>query len=245
MKALELIRLGSDPSAPFPPAAMALDEPNGLLAVGGDLHPHRVLNAYRQGIFPWYSAGQPILWWSPDPRTVFSTDRFRLSRRDRRSLRAAGWRLRADTDFREVIDTCARIPRPGQHGTWITPAVRSAFMALHRIGHAHSIEVHDGDGLVGGLYGLAIGRMFFAESMFSLRSGGSKAALAGLARLLAAWQWPLIDAQVENDHLLRLGAETLPRESFLAELTTLCQLSEPPCSWRERVGEPALADLLA
>src|SRR5687768_8334234 len=166
------VLLGDDIA--FPPAELALADPEGLLAIGGDLSPARLLSAYRHGIFPWYSSGQPILWWSPDPRMVFRTDGVRLSSRFRRGLRHSHWVVRADTAFEAVIDACARIPRPGQRGTWITPAMRRAYVAMHRLGHAHSIEVFDGDAtprLVGGLYGVAIGNAFFAESMFSADSG--------------------------------------------------------------------------
>lgn len=224
--------LPPDPDAPFPAPATALAEPDGLLAVGGDLHPRRLLNAYRHGIFPWYSAGQPILWWSPDPRMVFRTDGVRLSSRFRRDLRRSEWEIRADTVFAEVIAACASLPRRGQRGTWITPAMRAAYIALHRLGHAHSVEVFDHDRLVGGIYGVAIGRMFFGESMFSAESGGSKVALAALAHLLHGWGWPLIDAQVENPHLLGLGAERMPREAFLARIATLCAEAVPAGAWR-------------
>ena len=144
--------LPADPEAPFPPPETALREPDGLLAIGGDLSPARLLNAYRQGIFPWYSQGQPILWWSPDPRMVFRTDGVRLSSRFRRTLRRSGWELRADTAFGRVIDACAAVPRRGQDGTWITPAMRHAYLELHRLGHAHSVEVYEGPSLVGGIY---------------------------------------------------------------------------------------------
>ncbi|GAB3333231.1 leucyl/phenylalanyl-tRNA--protein transferase [Marilutibacter aestuarii] len=209
--------LDADPHAPFPPAGLALEEPNGLLAVGGDLSVPRLLNAYRHGIFPWYSAGQPILWWSPDPRVMFSTASggVHLSRRFRRSLRASDWVVRADHRFEEVVGACASLPRPGQDGTWITGEMRRAYGELHRLGHAHSIEVMQGERLVGGLYGIAVGRMFFGESMFSASPGGSKVALAALARRLGEWGWPWLDAQVTNPHLLRMGAVTRPREAFL------------------------------
>jgi leucyl/phenylalanyl-tRNA---protein transferase len=224
------------PGMPFPPAEHALDEPNGLLAIGGDLSPGRLLDAYRHGIFPWYSTGQPILWWSPDPRMVFRTDGVRLSSRFRRNLRSSDWMVRADTCFDAVVEACARIPRPGQRGTWITPAMRRAYGELHRLGHAHSVEVFDGDRLVGGIYGVAIGAMVFGESMFSAESGGSKVARAALARTLQAWDFPLIDAQVENDHLPTLGAQTLPRRAFLARVHALVEAPEPPGPWTTRFG---------
>ena len=210
--------LPDDPRAPFPPAELALRRPDGLLAVGGDLSPVRLLAAYRHGIFPWYSAGQPILWWSPDPRTVFRTGAVHLSSRFRRSLRSSRWQVRADTAFDAVLAACATVPRAGQHGTWILPEMRQAYAQLHRLGHAHSVEVFDlDDTLVGGIYGVAVGRMFFGESMFSAQPGGSKVALAALAQRLGGWGWPLIDAQLDNPHLRRLGAESWPRSRFLAQ----------------------------
>ncbi|UYB50446.1 leucyl/phenylalanyl-tRNA--protein transferase [Xanthomonas sp. AM6] len=237
--------LPDDPAAPFPPAASALRDPDGLLAIGGDLSPTRLLAAYAHGIFPWYSDGQPILWWSPDPRTVFRSDGVRLSSRFRRSLRRSPWRVRADTAFAQVIEACARTPRPGQDGTWITAEMAAAYLALHRAGHAHSVEVFDGEELVGGIYGVARGRMFFGESMFSARSGGSKVALAALARRLHGWGWPLIDAQVENDHLLGLGAERWPRAAFLDAIAALVADPAPAGPWTPRFGELAAAELAA
>lgn len=229
--------------APFPPAETALREPDGLLAVGGDLTPVRLLNAYAGGVFPWFSDGQPLLWWSPDPRMVFRTDGVRLSSRFRRSLRANPWVVRADTRFAEVIAACATSFRPGQDGTWITDAMREAYVALHRMGHAHSVEVFEGERLVGGIYGVAIGQMFFGESMFSAASGGSKVVLAALAHHLAQRGWPLIDAQVENDHLLSMGAEHWPRARFLALVREQVRRDAPAGSWTERFGEMAAAAL--
>jgi len=237
--------LPADPAAPFPPVETALRDPDGLLAVGGDLSPQRLLNAYGHGVFPWYSAGQPILWWSPDPRVVFDTAVLRPTARMRRSLRSLPWRITADTDFEQVVDACANTPRPGQGGTWITDEMRAAYSALHRLGHAHSIEVRDGDRLVGGLYGVALGRMFFGESMFSAESGGSKVALYALARTLDAWGWPLIDAQVENPHLMRLGARCIPRATFCAEVARLTSADVPPEPWTSRFGQLSAADLAA
>ena len=233
---LPLPQVGPDPRAPFPPPETALREPDGLLAFGGDLSPERLLNAYRHGIFPWYSVGQPILWWCPDPRMVFRTTNVRLSSRFRRSLARCPWELRADTAFADVIDACARAPRPGQRGTWITREMREAYVSLHALGHAHSVEAFDGDRLVGGIYGVAIGHMFFGESMFSGESGGSKLALAGLARRLREWGWPLIDAQVENAHLVSLGAELLPRPEFLRQVRSLVDEPVPPGLWTARFG---------
>jgi leucyl/phenylalanyl-tRNA---protein transferase len=242
---LRLPWLSADPEGRFPSPETALRDPDGLLAAGGDLHPTRLLNAYRHGIFPWYSDDQPILWWSPDPRTVFRTDGVHLSRRFRRQLRNSGWVARADTAFEKVVDACAGLPRPGQDGTWITAEMRNAYLALHRLGHAHSIEVFDGRTLIGGIYGVAIGRMFFGESMVSLASGGSKAALAALTARLHAWGWPLIDAQIENPHLLRMGAETWPRARFLSAIQTLVVESGRIEAWTDAFGTLHLADLAA
>jgi leucyl/phenylalanyl-tRNA--protein transferase len=242
---LRLPWLSRDPAAPFPPVSSALREPNGLLAAGGDLQPERLLNAYRHGIFPWFSEGEPILWWSPAPRAVFHTDGVHLSRRDRRTLRGLGWTASADTRFADVIDACAHMPRAGQDGTWITDAMQAAYRELHRLGHAHSVEVVDGDGgLVGGLYGVAVGRMFYGESMVSLASGGSKAALAALAHRLRDWGWPVIDAQVENPHLARLGAETWPRARFMAALEAQATQVGRIGAWTDACGALPIADVV-
>ena len=235
--------LGDDPGAPFPPPQSASRAPDGLLAAGGDLSPARLLNAYARGIFPWYSRGQPILWWSPSSRMVFRSDGAHLPRRFRRTLRTLDWRVRADTAFAEVIEACARSPRPGQHGTWITAAMQAAYLDLHRLGHAHSVEVFADDKLVGGLYGVAVGRMFFAESMFSARSGGSKVALLALARRLDEWGWPMFDAQIENAHLRTLGAEAWPRARFLGEVARLTTLPAAPGAWTAAFGELVASDL--
>ena len=229
--------LGSDPRAPFPDPESALREPDGLLAIGGDLSPERLLNAYASGVFPWYSEGQPLLWWSPDPRTVFDTGAVRLGSRFRRRLRASGWTVVADRRFDDVVLACATSPRAGQHGTWITPAMRAAYARLHVLGHAHSIEVLDAAGaLVGGLYGVAVGQMFFGESMFSARSGGSRLALAALAQVLHGWGWPLVDAQVQSPHLVSMGARSWPRPRFIAEVRRLAALPGRPGSWHAAFG---------
>lgn len=236
--------LPDDPRGGFPPLSRALRDPDGLLAVGGDLHPERLLEAYRNAIFPWFSPGEPILWWSPDPRLVFETADFKLPRRFRRQLKASRWQVRADTRFDEVVARCADAPRKGEPGTWIGAEVRAAYGRLHRLGHAHSVEVFEGDALVGGLYGLAIGRMFFAESMFSASSGGSKVALAALARQLAAWDWPWIDAQVANPHLISLGARPVARDEFLARIQALGGSQGRPGAW-DLAWETPLAAALA
>lgn len=244
---LQLPLLDEDPEAPFPPANSALVDPDGLLAIGGDLSPARLLNAYRHGIFPWFSEGQPILWWCPDPRTVFQTDQVRFSSRFRRTLRGKRWMARADTAFDQVLDACASTPRPGQRGTWITAGMREAYLELHRLGHAHSVEVYSTDDhrLVGGIYGVAVGRMFFGESMFSTESGGSKVALAALARTLRGWGWPLVDAQVASPHLESLGAVAWPRARFLDAIAPLCAAPEPPGPWTDRFGGLPAAALSA
>ena len=235
--------LPDDPEAAFPPAHLALRRPEGLLAAGGDLSPTRLLNAYSHGIFPWYSEAEPILWWSPDPRVVFRTNGVRLSTRFRRSLRRSEWVVRADTAFAEVIRACASSPRAGQHGTWITPEMEAAYIDLHRLGHAHAVEVFDGDRLVGGIYGVAIGRLFSGESMFSAESGGSKVALAALAARLADWGWPLIDAQVENPHLMSLGAEFMARAEYLDLVRTLTSIPTASGPWTQPFGELRAAEL--
>lgn len=238
---LRLPELPPDPRAPFPPAGDALADPDGLLAWGGDLSPVRFLNAYRHGIFPWFSEGEPILWWSPSRRAVFRTDGVRLSTRLRRRLRNSEWVVRADTAFAGVVDGCAG-PRQGQAGTWITAGMARAYNALHRQGHAHSIEVFAGDRLVGGLLGLSFGHMFCGDSMYSAASGASGLALAALASRLRDWGWPVIDAQVPNAHTRRLGVETWPRDDYLRTLAGLRDLPVEPGAWTERIGEiPARA----
>ncbi|MHB1589213.1 MAG: leucyl/phenylalanyl-tRNA--protein transferase [Metallibacterium scheffleri] len=208
----------------FPPVARA--HASGLLAIGGDLRPERLRAAYAQGIFPWYSAGEPLLWWSPDPRCVFDTASTHPHRRYARTLRKLDWTLSADRAFAQVLDACAAL-RPGQTGTWITPAMRRAYVRLHLLGHAHSFEVWDGSELVGGLYGVASGGMFSGESMFSARSGGSKVALYLACRALAAWGMPLLDAQVANAHTQALGAIEIPRAQFSALLQDLAGMPSP------------------
>ena len=228
--------------APFPSPERALAEPDGLLAVGGDLSPTRFLNAYRSGIFPWFSDGEPILWWSPSQRAVFRTNGVMLTRKLRRRLRNSSWTLRADTAFAQVVEACAA-PRDGQAGTWITADMQRAYAQLHQLGIAHSIEVFAGERLVGGLFGLACGHMFCGDSMFSTESGGSSMALAGLAWRLRAWGWPLIDAQVPNAHTQQLGVETWPRAAYLAALADLRERPEPAGHWRERFGVWPAAEL--
>ena len=217
----------------FPPVESALDEPDGLLAAGGDLSPQRLLDAYRHGIFPWYSEGQPILWWSPDPRTVFATDKVHISTRLQRWLERCDWTIRTDTAFAEVMRACAA-PRRDQPETWITQAMFHAYTELHAMGHAHSVEVYDASGrLVGGVYGVAIGHMFFGESMFSAVSNGSKVALIALCRGLHEWGFPLLDAQVASDHLASMGAFEIARAAFVAQVGALCAIGGAARDWQE------------
>ena len=213
--------------APFPPAHLASQDPPGLLAVGGDLSLTRLITAYRSGIFPWFNHQTPYQWWSPNPRAVFDSAHIHLDKRFRRWMRLhCRWHVCADTRFEAVVQQCALMKRPGQHGTWITPAMQDAYVRLKHHGYAHSVEVMAGDTLAGGLFGLSIGRMFFAESMFSACSGGSKIALAALGRFLAKHHAPLIDIQFLTPHLARLGARTLPRNDFIQRLQQLTQ--DPP-----------------
>ncbi len=238
-----LPQLSANPEAQFPSPEFALSEPDGLLAFGGDLSPQRLLNAYRSGIFPWYSNGEPILWWSPSQRAVFRTDAIRLPTRLRRSLRDSNWIVRMDTAFEEVIGACATAPRAGQAGTWITPAMQRAYLALHRLGHAHSVEVFDGTRMVGGLYGLAVGRMFCGESMYSAESGASTVALVALARHLQGSGWPLIDAQVPNAHTRQLGVESWARSDYLQALEGLRDLDVPAGNPAAGFGELPVSTL--
>jgi leucyl/phenylalanyl-tRNA--protein transferase len=206
-----------DPPSAFPPVETALSEPNGLLCAGGDLSPTRLIEAYRRGIFPWFSAGQPILWWSPDPRTVLEPAAMRVTRSLAKSLRNRGFVVTADRAFGEVVERCAD-PELRPEGTWITGAMRSAYLRLHELGWAHSIETWLDGRLVGGLYGVAIGRVFFGESMFSLERDASKVALCALAQWFRESDDCLIDCQVASAHLESLGAHSIPRHEFLGRL---------------------------
>jgi leucyl/phenylalanyl-tRNA--protein transferase len=200
----------------FPPAEDA--DPSGLLAVGGDLSPERLLEAYASGIFPWYSAGQPILWHSPDPRFVLEPSKVHLPRSLRKTLKRRPYEVRYDTAFGEVIAACARTPRPGQRGTWITDEMRQAYQTLHTLGFAHSVEAWRDGALVGGAYGVSLGSAYFGESMFAHAQDASKVAFAHLCERLTGWGFSLIDCQVETEHLARFGAGPWPRERFLAAL---------------------------
>jgi leucyl/phenylalanyl-tRNA--protein transferase len=197
----------------FPDVEHALSDPDGLLAVGGDLRPERLLYAYRHGIFPWYGPDQPILWWSPDPRLVLFPDRLHVSRSLAKTLRQGCFTVTFDTAFEQVISDCAA-PRPGQSGTWITDEMQKAYLHMHRLGYAHSVECWQADRLVGGLYGLAMGRVFFGESMFARVSDASKVGFVTLVRQLERWGYRLIDCQVHTGHLERLGATMITRRAF-------------------------------
>lgn len=218
------------PQQRFPDPAQAEEEPNGLLAVGGDLHPQRLLNAYATGVFPWYSDDQPILWWSPDPRTVLYPEDIHVSRSLRKQMRRGGCQLRIDSDFEQVIRTCAE-PRRDEAGTWLVPEMQEAYLTLHRLGYAHSIELWQGDTLVGGLYGVALGAAFFGESMFSRIPSASRITMVYLCARMAAVGGRLIDCQVFNPHLARMGAREIPRSQFLAELATALRQPIDPNAW--------------
>lgn len=231
------------PGAAFPPVQRALAQPNGLLCAGTDLGADRLIEAYSRGIFPWYSEGEPVLWWSPDPRMVLFTAEFRVSRSLRKTLRAAArsdrYTVRLDASFDSVMRACAA-PRPGQEGTWITEPIVAAYCELHRRDLAHSVELWDGRGakatLVGGLYGVALGRMFFGESMFSRAAGASKIALASLVRLLLVEEVPVIDCQQNTTHLASLGAREIARVEFCAHVARASQSS--PVDWSRYRASP-------
>jgi leucyl/phenylalanyl-tRNA--protein transferase len=215
----------------FPDAALALLEPNGLLAVGGNLEPASLINAYRNGIFPWYSADQPILWWSPEQRAVLYPEELRVSRSLRKTIRAEPYEIRLDTAFAEVMRACAS-PRKDGAGTWITDEMLDAYVRLHELGIAHSVEAWQDGRLVGGLYGVALGRVFFGESMFFRAADASKIAFITLVRQLSRWGYGLIDCQVPSSHLASLGAQQIPRELFLNHLRELCGSADAPGSWQ-------------
>jgi len=219
-----------DKGAPFPPVRSALAEPNGLLAAGGDLSPERLLEGYRRGIFPWYSEGDPILWWSPDPRMVLFPDEFKVSRSLGKTLRNRRYETRFDSAFEEVIASCAA-PREGAPGTWIGEAMIDAYLELHRLGHAHSVETWIDGELAGGLYGVAMGRVFFGESMFSRARDASKIALSALVAHLKSDRFGLIDCQMHTRHLETLGAREIARTRFSRLLQELIHYPRSPGTW--------------
>ncbi|MDR2207689.1 MAG: leucyl/phenylalanyl-tRNA--protein transferase [Azoarcus sp.] len=214
----------------FPDAATALEEPNGLVAAGGDLSPEWLLAAYRRGLFPWFNEDDPILWWSPDPRLVLFPHEIRIHRSLRRVLRQRRFEVRVDTDFPAVIAACA-MPREPGGGTWIIPAMQDAYCRMFELGHAHSVECWLEDRLVGGLYGMALGRVFFGESMFSLEADASKVALAHLTRLLMAKNFTVIDCQMSTAHLQSMGAREISRDEFCSGLERWAATIEPARRW--------------
>jgi leucyl/phenylalanyl-tRNA--protein transferase len=216
--------------APFPPLSRALAEPNGLLAAGGNLSAARLIDAYRQGIFPWYSDDQPLLWWSPDPRMVLYPAELKISRSLGKRLRRHDYAVRVDSAFETVMRACAE-PRGGQAGTWITDDMVAAYTELHRRGLAHSVETWFEGELAGGLYGVGLGRMFYGESMFTRATDASKIALAHLARQLERWQFGLIDCQMQTAHLASMGAREITRSAFVRQLEVLINC-EPPRNWQ-------------
>lgn len=219
----------------FPPSHLAMTEPDGLLAVGGDLTPEWLLMAYSKGIFPWFNPGEPILWWSPNPRSVLFIDEFKISKSLRKTikkhLKSNLLKVTFDQNFSDVMQACSEVPREGQNGTWITDDMLKAYTSLHNAGHAHSVEVWFDNELVGGLYGVSIGKMFYGESMFSKMTDSSKIALTALAMQLKQWGFKMIDTQVETPHLNSLGAQLISRESFEALINELTQQAFAPGKW--------------
>lgn len=213
--------LGRD--TPFPPLQQALTDPNGLIAIGGDLQPERLIAAYKQGIFPWFSPEEPILWWSPDPRMVLFPESLNINRSLRKVIQQRPFDIRFNTDFKQVMQNCAQTPRPGQPGTWISDEMVEAYHQLHRMGYAHSVEAWQQDQLVGGCYGIKIGRMFYGESMFHHVSNASKVAFAHLVQWLNAQQVGMIDCQMHTPLLAAFGAYEIPRDRFIAQLNELVQ----------------------
>lgn len=218
------------PESSFPPLNSALANPNGLLAVGGDLSPQRLIEAYRRGIFPWFNEGEPVLWWSPDPRMVLFPPELKISRSLRRTLKKGNYEIRVDSAFSQVMQACAQ-PRKGRPGTWIHADMISAYAGLHEMGVAHSVEVWIGGELMGGLYGVAQGRMFFGESMFSRASDASKIALVHLVKQLERWGFRMIDCQMKTAHLASLGGREIPRNEFSQRLKELVNYPERVEKW--------------
>lgn len=225
------------PADPFPPVERALRRPSGLLAAGGDLSPARLEQAYRQGIFPWFGPGEPILWWSPDPRMVLVPRELRVPRSLAKAVRNRPYELRIDSAFRQVMQACAE-PRDGQAGTWIVPEMIDAYCRLHALGLAHSVEIWMDGQLAGGLYGVALGRVFFGESMFSRARDASKIALVQLVRRLEAAHFGLIDCQMSTAHLASLGAREISRAQFIGSVADLVHYPEPAQPWTTGAFSP-------
>lgn len=226
-----------DPQQPFPPAHLAMRDPNGLLAIGGDLSPTRLLRAYAQGIFPWYNPDEPILWWSPDPRAVLEPGQMHVSRSLARALRRDDHAVTLDHAFSQVLEACACL-RPRSRGTWLGDDMQAAYLGLFRLGHAHSVEVWRQGRLIGGLYGVSTGRMFYGESMFVREADASKIALYWLGQQLQAWNFELIDCQITSPHLQSLGAYSLERNRFLARACPAAQQAGRTGRWHFDVGAP-------
>ena len=230
---LDIPQLDADPKSPFPASTQALAFPNGLLAWGGDLHSERLLTAYRAGIFPWYTENQPLLWWSPAPRCVIFPADIHVAKRTRRRYNTGQYTLSADKDFAAVIRACAQNRRDGDGGTWITSGMLEAFCELHRLGHAHSIEAWQDGRLAGGIYGLSIGSVFFGESMFTHQTDAGKIALIALCKQLERWSFAVLDCQVSNPHLLRMGARDVSRQEFEQCLNEGVSKTRPVGVWTE------------
>ncbi|WP_127470834.1 leucyl/phenylalanyl-tRNA--protein transferase [Thiomicrorhabdus aquaedulcis] len=220
----------------FPPSHLALTEPNGLLAVGGDLTPEWLLHAYSKGLFPWFNADEPVLWWTPNPRSVLFMNELKIHKSLQKTLVRIedneNLTVTFDQAFTQVMQACSNAPRPGQNGTWITPKMIAAYSSLHQSGHAHSVEVWQGDELVGGVYGVALGKMFYGESMFANVRDASKIGLVALCMHLKQWGFSLLDTQVETPHLKSLGARSIPRTEFEQYLNTQIQMAFPAHAWQ-------------
>ena len=219
------------PEEPFPPVTRALADPNGLLAAGGELSVARLIDAYRHGIFPWFNPGQPVLWWSPDPRMVLFPHELKVTRSLGKALRNRDYEVRADTSFRAVMQACTE-PRPRQSGTWIGPGMIAAYCTLHEQGLAHSVETWIDGELAGGLYGVALGRVFYGESMFTHADDASKIAFVHLVRQLERWNFGMIDCQVHTGHLASVGARAIPRADFMRKLQELVNCAGPTGRWQ-------------
>jgi len=224
--------LALEEHTPFPPLQAALHEPNGLLAIGGDLSPQRLLAAYARGAFPWYSAEEPILWWSPDPRMVLFPQELKVARSLAQRLKRHDYVIRFDSAFREVMQACSATPRLGQDGTWVVPEMVEAYCRMHELGHAHSVETWMDGNLVGGLYGVAIGRMFYGESMFHHVTNASKIAFVHLVRYLQQHSFGMIDCQMKTSHLERFGAREIPRAEFALQLEELINMPHFYSQWK-------------
>ncbi len=229
----------NDKTFRFPDVCLALHEPDGLLAVGGDLSPDRLQASYRHGIFPWYNHGQPILWWAPDPRAVLFPENLKISRSLQKTLRKQSFTITTDKAFREVVEACSGpranevdINEENQPGTWITPEMKQAYQQLHEVGLAHSVECWLDKKLVGGLYGVALGQVFFGESMFTRVTDASKVAFVHLVKQLSQWDFKLIDCQITSAHLESLGAESIRREQFVQLLDQYCEAPGKPGLWQ-------------